>query len=325
MTASLSIYNLTHRIEAERVTLENLAVDAAARIGHVGLRHAIAAMRIGSDPITAVRDVLWGNPALGLAGLETLIARALVTSHLLGLKRTALTARQHFGRDVMSLSRAGDKMDEWYKRLTGAALIAETEVVSLFQRAKIAANRIVRKITAPLFSRVAGVATIRPQTPPPALPPTERRAGTFGELPDPEPLGLPKYAPMRSIVEELGRQFAKAGFVPGAEHGIAAELGAGMVRSYESGRARGWRMTPIKERLWGLHYAAVLDLKTTMLCLGLDGTVLPADDPLWKTYTPPNHYGCRSCVLEVWESSALKEPPAFIRNHVKFGPDFFIG
>jgi hypothetical protein len=290
---------MTRRIEAERVRLENLAVDACSRVGHVALRHATGALRIGSDPVEAARDVLWGNPGLGLAGMEGVVTRALVTAHLLGLRRTALSARQHFGVDVMHLSRTGDQLNQWLQKLTAAAVLAETEVAGLYQRARGAAGRIVRKITAPLFSRVATAA--RSITQPAAAPPMPpRRPGETGagfeDVPEPEPTGLPKYDPMarsmRLTLRELVLQFTKAGFVPGHEHGIGAELSAEMVRSYESGRARGWRTPQISERLWGLHYSAVLDSRTTELCRGLDGTTLPTGDVFWKQWTPPNHYNC---------------------------------
>ena len=78
----MSITRTTTRIETERVRLENYAVSAIASYGLVAQRHATAALRIGSDPSQAVRDVLVGNQRLGLPGIGETMARALVTAHL---------------------------------------------------------------------------------------------------------------------------------------------------------------------------------------------------------------------------------------------------
>lgn len=48
-----------------------------------------------------------------------------------------------------------------------------------------------------------------------------------------------------------------------------------------------------------LEYSAVLDDRTTDICQALDGTVWDADNPLWDTYRPPNHYNCRSILVAV--------------------------
>lgn len=296
----MSLARTANLIERERVRLENYAVTAAARAGDTALRHAAAAVRLGHDPVAAARDVLWGNPEIRQPGLEDLITRALVAAHLLGLRRTALAAREHYGRDVLTLSRVGDKLNEWLARLTDVAAISEGEAAGLFQRARAAAARIVQRITGPLLNRVAGAPALAAQKAETAVTP-------------------------RAVAVELGQQFEKAGFVTGAEHGIATVLGGGMVRSYESGRARGWRTPQIREKLWGLHYTAILDSRTTELCRGLDGTVLPLGDPFWQTWTPPSHWNCRSAVVEVFESTRLREPPAEVRNYERFGADFFIG
>jgi hypothetical protein len=149
-----------HTIEAERVRLENYAVDAVARAGDTALRHAAAAVRLGHDPVDAARDVLIGNPSIRQPGLEDLITRALVAAHLLGLRRTALAARQHYGREVLTLSRAGDKLSDWLNKLVDVAAVAEDEVQGLFARARAAAARIVQRITAPLLARVGNAPAI---------------------------------------------------------------------------------------------------------------------------------------------------------------------
>lgn len=64
-----------------------------------------------------------------------------------------------------------------------------------------------------------------------------------------------------------------------------------------------------------LEYSAVIDGKTTEICLHLDGKVYPADSEVWQEYKPPNHFNCRSLLVAVtkddnWtESKAPKVDP----------------
>ena len=48
-----------------------------------------------------------------------------------------------------------------------------------------------------------------------------------------------------------------------------------------------------------LEYSAVLDERTTEICQELDGNVWNADNPLWDSYRPPNHFNCRSILVAV--------------------------
>lgn len=53
-----------------------------------------------------------------------------------------------------------------------------------------------------------------------------------------------------------------------------------------------------KEALPMLEFDAVIDGRTTELCHSLRGVLRPVDDPFWKHYYPPNHFGCRSSVRQ---------------------------
>lgn len=52
------------------------------------------------------------------------------------------------------------------------------------------------------------------------------------------------------------------------------------------------------ELLPNLEYSAIMDGRTSVTCIKLDGVVRPANDGFWKTWYPPNHWGCRSDVLQ---------------------------
>lgn len=56
-----------------------------------------------------------------------------------------------------------------------------------------------------------------------------------------------------------------------------------------------------------LQFDAVIDGRTTALCARLHGTTLPKEHPFWKTYYPPNHWGCRSNVIQVYGMAATKD------------------
>ncbi len=60
-----------------------------------------------------------------------------------------------------------------------------------------------------------------------------------------------------------------------------------------------------------LEYSAIMDDRTTEICSSLNGDIYPVDDEIWATFTPPNHYNCRSLLIPVtqrdtWQAS---DPP----------------
>lgn len=59
------------------------------------------------------------------------------------------------------------------------------------------------------------------------------------------------------------------------------------------------------------EYSAILDENTTEICEELDGSTWKADNPVWDTHTPPNHYNCRSVLIPVVVGDDFEEsdPP----------------
>jgi len=56
-----------------------------------------------------------------------------------------------------------------------------------------------------------------------------------------------------------------------------------------------------KEILPLLKMTVVEDAQTTEICEPLDGITLPVNDPFWDEFYPPNHWNCRSTVLQLDE------------------------
>lgn len=48
-----------------------------------------------------------------------------------------------------------------------------------------------------------------------------------------------------------------------------------------------------------LQFDAINDNQTSPLCRSLDGVIRPINDSFWDIYYPPNHWGCRSSVLQI--------------------------
>lgn len=94
--------------------------------------------------------------------------------------------------------------------------------------------------------------------------------------------------------------------------------------SYAAARWQANQDPEIQEILWGYEYAATLDDRTTDLCLDIDGTRRKKADPFWERFTPPNHWNCRSSIIEIFigdaEASSTRVPqvglpePGFAEN-----------
>jgi SPP1 gp7 family putative phage head morphogenesis protein len=52
------------------------------------------------------------------------------------------------------------------------------------------------------------------------------------------------------------------------------------------------------------EYVATIDSRTTERCRALNGRRFRADDPVWDTIYPPNHWGCRARVRAITERAA---------------------
>lgn len=80
-----------------------------------------------------------------------------------------------------------------------------------------------------------------------------------------------------------------------------------LATSYSEGHHAAYSQPAVKKARPFLRFDATMDDRVTDECAALDGTVLPADDPFWKTHTPPLHFNCRSVLVSLDEDEAEEE------------------
>lgn len=98
----------------------------------------------------------------------------------------------------------------------------------------------------------------------------------------------------RAIGPTLRKAWGGSVANPGAR--IATIFQTNVQAAYSAGRwAEITRPEALQKRPY-LVYDAVLDGRTSRVCRRCNGTVLPADNPWWRTHLPPLHHNCRSAV-----------------------------
>jgi SPP1 gp7 family putative phage head morphogenesis protein len=69
--------------------------------------------------------------------------------------------------------------------------------------------------------------------------------------------------------------------------------------AFNQGRLVEARRPGIVENMRGMEYSAIIDARTTDVCLKLDGRVFKMSDPQLDNLRPPNHFMCRSILVPV--------------------------
>ena len=76
--------------------------------------------------------------------------------------------------------------------------------------------------------------------------------------------------------------------------------------AYNQGRLAGFQDPDVKDIIGAYEYSAVMDDRTTPFCESYDGRIYAADDPIWSSITPPNHFGCRSILVPITNDEGFK-------------------
>jgi SPP1 gp7 family putative phage head morphogenesis protein len=105
---------------------------------------------------------------------------------------------------------------------------------------------------------------------------------------------------------EVGGMLAEAW---GAEDAPRVEtlFRTNVMQAYNDGRAEVFADPEVRKSRPYLRFDAVGDSRTSDICEALDGKVLPADDPFWRTHSPPLHPNCRSILTPLTDEEAADE------------------
>lgn len=77
--------------------------------------------------------------------------------------------------------------------------------------------------------------------------------------------------------------------------------------AYNEGRHAVFTAPAVKRARPYWRFDGVDDQRQSDICAAIDGTLLPADDPFWRTHTPGLHYNCRSTIIALSEEEAQEE------------------
>ncbi len=88
---------------------------------------------------------------------------------------------------------------------------------------------------------------------------------------------------------------------------VEALFRTNVMQAYNDGRHAVFTDPEVKKARPYWRFDAVGDSRTSDICEALDGKVLPADDPYWRTHTPPLHPNCRSVITPLTPEEAAAE------------------
>jgi SPP1 gp7 family putative phage head morphogenesis protein len=77
--------------------------------------------------------------------------------------------------------------------------------------------------------------------------------------------------------------------------------------AYNAGRIKQLKEPSIAKTRPYWEFDAIDDQRLSPICRAANGTILPADDPWWKTHTPLLHHRCRSRIRALRTEQALRK------------------
>ena len=83
--------------------------------------------------------------------------------------------------------------------------------------------------------------------------------------------------------------------------------------------ARTQEFKNIEDYIDAYQYSAILDDRTSDICIALDGKIFPKSEI--DKYTPPNHFGCRSIIVPIYSGEkfdGFSEMPATVMEDGNF-------
>jgi SPP1 gp7 family putative phage head morphogenesis protein len=261
--------NLEARIDKDRRERENDLLAFLLLLFARARDHVYAALRVGASPLDAARDVLLGNPALGIIGGAPGLARHLVAADVAGYRRTTLVVPEMAnapkpppiirpGHEPMIPPPPPPRKPNGYVPGTDYGSYARQSMAQTL-------GTLNRKLL-PAVARAAGQGWRKQQD--------AARDVFTGE-------GYVESATSKSWLAET-----QAVTLTGV--------------AWNGGWFAGFQRPEVREQLKGFRFSATLDSRTTDVCRACDGVKVPTGSPWLQTRTPPLHFNCRSVLLPIF-------------------------
>jgi len=270
--------------DRDRSRLENEGIKALRKLGLKFRVELIKAVRRGDDLRLVARELM--------EDMQPIIATGMMAAHLSGRLRSVRSA-ESVTRKSLSLAAGepyADAMSFLERRLNadGTALDIlrskySTESQNVLRLLGDEVNRSLDRVTAEIIQQ---------------------------------------NLPTRSAVNAMREALDRIGITNTSTHLLETTVRTQTQIAYSAGRMNANDDPAIQSILWGYEYAAVGDTRTTDICLALDGMRLLKINPSWQRLTPPNHYNCRSSLIEIFNGDALANPTAVPNVAPMAGFDF---
>ncbi len=281
-------------IDRERRSIERRAIAAGLRIGATARMAAYAAWRTTAEVeavINAVHNAMNGSPRLGLPGMAPVLAETMVAADLTGRRRASIIAGPMLtGQGGFRLASSAHKMAIRWLRTRVA--LTDGQFARLREAYDPPAIRLVRVASGQLERAIRRKMV------------TLTRVGSSA----------------RQGIVALREVFETEGFAPAKDYTLEAIFRTETQTAYAAGRYAVQQDPAIDDILWGFEYAAITDDRVTEdICLPMNGVVRRKSDPVWERLTPPNHWSCRSTVLELFSPQRETETLPNVRAQEGFG------
>lgn len=256
--------------DRDRSGIENEGIAVLKRLGFKFRVELLKAIRRGDDPKLAAAELF--------EQMQPVIATAMMAAHLSGRLRSVRSASSVKGKAV-SLA-TGDPYADALSFLQRRLDAPDDVLQSLRAKYTAESNKVLRLMSDEVGRSIDSVTR---------------------EV-------IRQNLPVRSAVQEMRSALDRIGVSNTSTHLLETTVRTQTQIAYSAGRMNANEDPAIQEILWGYEYAAVGDSRTTDICLSLDGMRLPKSNPAWQRLTPPNHYNCRSSLIEIFNDDTLANP-----------------
>jgi SPP1 gp7 family putative phage head morphogenesis protein len=271
-------------VAADKETLASGAIARATRAWSPLLADLAKAVR-GSGSPTGARSALdrWAARAASSTAVRDSIRDELVRADLAGRSHAA---RVDAGAAPVKLSRSSGGIWLLREQVDVGVEVPFTEAIEQYRAQGLLDDSLYAELLDDASEQAATSA--------------QGAAGTLADR---------VYRSLLSTLEEGGTidDFARS-----LSRGDAEQLGAtyaetffrtALSQAYTSGRVEQMEAPELQAAMPYVQLAAIVDSRTTSICLYLDGLTFDRTrDPGWSRYAPPNHYNCRTDINYLTES-----------------------